>query len=73
LKWCIPETTKQVIPEFTAGQYSKDGVASLLGKLDVKNKKAEVRKIKPMSIISHQNHWNLRLSRGNKTGMRNLK
>jgi hypothetical protein len=47
----IPETTKLVTPVFTAGQYSKDDVAKLLGKIDIKDTKAEIRKIKPMEIV----------------------
>jgi hypothetical protein len=48
----IPETSKPVTPVFTAGQYSKDDVSKLLGKINLKDTKAEVRKIKPMEIVS---------------------
>jgi hypothetical protein len=48
----IPESTKPVIPLFTAGQHSKDDVAKLLGKINLKDAKAEVRKIKTMDIVS---------------------
>jgi hypothetical protein len=48
----IPETVKPVNPVFTAGQYSKDDVAKLLGKINFKDAKAEMRKIKPMEIVS---------------------
>jgi hypothetical protein len=48
----IPETTKLVTPVFTAGQYSKVDVAKLLGKIDMKETKLEMRKIKPMEIVS---------------------
>uniref|UniRef100_A0A8W8HZP5 B box-type domain-containing protein n=1 Tax=Magallana gigas TaxID=29159 RepID=A0A8W8HZP5_MAGGI len=44
----IPETTKPVPPEFTAGQYSKQDVAKLLGRVTVPDTKPENRKIKPM-------------------------
>ncbi|XP_065923187.1 E3 ubiquitin-protein ligase TRIM71-like [Magallana gigas] len=44
----IPETNKPVPPEFTAGQYSKEDVAKLLGRVTVPDAKAENRKIKPM-------------------------
>jgi streptogramin lyase len=37
---------------FTAGQYSKDDVAKLLGKINLKDTKPEMRKIKPMEIVS---------------------
>ncbi|XP_048750224.2 RING finger protein 207-like [Ostrea edulis] len=47
----IPGTTKPVIPVFTAGQYSKDDVAKLLGKINVKDTKAEIREIKSMEIV----------------------
>jgi hypothetical protein len=47
----IPETTNPVTPAFTAGQYSKDDVAKLLGKITVINKKAVMRKIKPMESV----------------------
>jgi hypothetical protein len=48
----IPMTTKPVHPVFTAGQYSKDDVAKLLGKINMKGTKAETRKMKPMEIVS---------------------
>ncbi|XP_062612355.1 uncharacterized protein LOC134274117 [Saccostrea cucullata] len=48
----IPETTKPVTPVFTAGQYGKEGVAKLLGKLSIPEIKPETRKIKPMEIPS---------------------
>jgi hypothetical protein len=48
----IPETTKPVTPVFTAGQYRKDDVAKLLGKINLKDTKPEMRKIKPMEIVS---------------------
>ncbi|XP_034306160.2 uncharacterized protein [Magallana gigas] len=50
----IPETFKPVPPVFTAGQYSKQDVAKLLGKITVPNTKSENRKIKPMQIASTQ-------------------
>jgi type II secretory pathway pseudopilin PulG len=47
----IPETAKPVTPVFTAGQYNKDDVAKLLGKMKVTNTKAEIRKIKAMETV----------------------
>ncbi|XP_048748906.2 tripartite motif-containing protein 2-like [Ostrea edulis] len=47
----IPETTKPVTPVFTAGQYSKDDVAKLMGKIIVKDTNAEIREIKSMEIV----------------------
>ncbi|XP_052685925.1 E3 ubiquitin-protein ligase TRIM71-like [Crassostrea angulata] len=44
----IPETTKSVPPVFTAGQYSKEDVVKLLGRVTVPDTKPENRKIKPM-------------------------
>jgi streptogramin lyase len=50
----IPETEKPVTPVFTAGQYSRDDVAKLLGKINLEDKKAEMRKIKPMENASEK-------------------
>eukprot|EP00105_Crassostrea_gigas_P033735 XP_011457211.1 PREDICTED: uncharacterized protein LOC105349208 [Crassostrea gigas] len=50
----IPETFKPVPPVFTAGQYSKEDVAKLLGRITVPNTKPENRKIKPMETASKQ-------------------
>eukprot|EP00105_Crassostrea_gigas_P037700 XP_019921848.1 PREDICTED: uncharacterized protein LOC105326173 [Crassostrea gigas] len=50
----IPKTSKTVPPVFTAGQYSKDDVAKLLGRITVPNTKPENRKIKPMETASTQ-------------------
>uniref|UniRef100_K1QG19 B box-type domain-containing protein n=1 Tax=Magallana gigas TaxID=29159 RepID=K1QG19_MAGGI len=50
----IPETSKPVPPIFTAGQYSKEDVAKLLGRILVPNIKPENRKIKPMETVSIQ-------------------
>eukprot|EP00105_Crassostrea_gigas_P005066 XP_011418525.1 PREDICTED: uncharacterized protein LOC105321773 [Crassostrea gigas] len=50
----IPETPKPVPPVFTAGQYSKEDVAKLLGRITVPNTKPENRKIKPMETASTQ-------------------
>ncbi|XP_052677880.1 protein wech-like [Crassostrea angulata] len=50
----IPETSKPVQPVFTAGQYSKEDVAKLLGRITVPNTKPENRKIKPMETASTQ-------------------
>jgi hypothetical protein len=48
----IPETAKPVTPVFTSGQYSKDDVAKLLGKINLKDTKPEMRKIKAMETVS---------------------
>uniref|UniRef100_K1Q666 Tripartite motif-containing protein 2 n=1 Tax=Magallana gigas TaxID=29159 RepID=K1Q666_MAGGI len=50
----IPETTKPVPPVFTAGQYSKEDVTKLLGRVTVPDTKPESRKIKPMETASTQ-------------------
>uniref|UniRef100_K1Q1F5 Tripartite motif-containing protein 2 n=1 Tax=Magallana gigas TaxID=29159 RepID=K1Q1F5_MAGGI len=50
----IPETSKPVQPVFTAGQYSKEDVAKLLGRITLPNAKPENRKIKPMETASTQ-------------------
>nr|XP_011446237.2 uncharacterized protein LOC105341406 isoform X4 [Crassostrea gigas]XP_011446239.2 uncharacterized protein LOC105341406 isoform X4 [Crassostrea gigas]XP_034310294.1 uncharacterized protein LOC105341406 isoform X4 [Crassostrea gigas] len=50
----IPETIKPVPPEFTAGQYSKEDVAKLLGRIAIPDTKPEIRKIKPMETASTQ-------------------
>eukprot|EP00105_Crassostrea_gigas_P026649 XP_011447675.1 PREDICTED: uncharacterized protein LOC105342428 [Crassostrea gigas] len=50
----IPETSKTVPPVFTAGQYRKEDVAKLLGRVTVPNTKPENRKIKPMETASTQ-------------------
>ncbi|XP_034306134.2 E3 ubiquitin-protein ligase TRIM71-like [Magallana gigas] len=50
----IPETSKPVPPVFTAGQYSKEDVAKLLGRITLPNTKPENRKIKPMETASTQ-------------------
>lgn len=44
----IPETTKPVLPIFTPGRQSKDGIANLLGKISVPNTNPVKRKIKPI-------------------------
>eukprot|EP00105_Crassostrea_gigas_P015822 XP_011432953.1 PREDICTED: tripartite motif-containing protein 2 [Crassostrea gigas] len=49
-----PETTKPVPPEFTAGQYSKEDVVKLLGRVTVPDTKPENRKIKPIETPSTQ-------------------
>eukprot|EP00105_Crassostrea_gigas_P018428 XP_011436546.1 PREDICTED: tripartite motif-containing protein 2 [Crassostrea gigas] len=50
----IPESTEPVYPVFTAGQYSKNDVAKLLGTVTVPTTKPASRKIKPMDITSTQ-------------------
>ncbi|XP_062579937.1 uncharacterized protein LOC134241942 [Saccostrea cucullata] len=46
----IPETTKPLMPLFTAGKYSKADIAKLLGKLTFPNNNEEVRKVKPSKV-----------------------
>eukprot|EP00105_Crassostrea_gigas_P008623 XP_011423245.1 PREDICTED: uncharacterized protein LOC105325403 [Crassostrea gigas] len=48
----IPETSKPVPPVFTAGQYSKEDVAKLLGRIHVPNTKPEHRKMKTIETAS---------------------
>nr|XP_034312185.1 uncharacterized protein LOC105327377 isoform X2 [Crassostrea gigas] len=50
----IPETTKPVPPVFTAGQYSKEDVTKLLGRVTVPDTKPVNREIKPMETVSTQ-------------------
>eukprot|EP00105_Crassostrea_gigas_P042683 XP_019926831.1 PREDICTED: uncharacterized protein LOC105337820 [Crassostrea gigas] len=50
----IPETSKPVPPVFTAGQYRKEDVAKLLGRITIPNIKPENRKIKSMETVSIQ-------------------
>ncbi|XP_078336323.1 uncharacterized protein LOC111133380 [Crassostrea virginica] len=50
----IPETTKPVLPVFTAGQYSKDDIAKRLGRVDIPTIKPKNRKIRPMENESAQ-------------------
>eukprot|EP00105_Crassostrea_gigas_P013786 XP_011430215.1 PREDICTED: protein PML [Crassostrea gigas] len=50
----IQQTSKPVPPVFTAGQYSKEDVAKLLGRITVPNTKPENRKIKPIETASTQ-------------------
>ncbi|XP_062615378.1 tripartite motif-containing protein 5-like [Saccostrea cucullata] len=47
----IPETTKPVTPEFTAGQYSKNDITKLLGKIHAPDTKGEKREIKSMDSV----------------------
>nr|XP_022312752.1 LOW QUALITY PROTEIN: tripartite motif-containing protein 45-like [Crassostrea virginica] len=48
----IPETSKPVPPVFTAGQFNRDDVDKLLGKLNVPNTEPTKRKIQPMEAVS---------------------
>ncbi|XP_065926460.1 tripartite motif-containing protein 2 [Magallana gigas] len=50
----IPMSTEPVYPVFTAGQYSKNDVAKLLGTVTVPTTKPASRKIKPIDITSTQ-------------------
>eukprot|EP00105_Crassostrea_gigas_P044012 XP_019928160.1 PREDICTED: E3 ubiquitin-protein ligase TRIM71-like [Crassostrea gigas] len=50
----IPETTKPAPPEFTAGRYSKEDVAKLLGRITVSKAAPENRKINPLETASTQ-------------------
>ncbi|XP_062618205.1 uncharacterized protein LOC134279805 [Saccostrea cucullata] len=44
----LPETTNPVMPVFTAGKYSKENIAKLLGKVTFPNKNGEMRKVQPL-------------------------
>ncbi|XP_062587762.1 tripartite motif-containing protein 2-like [Saccostrea cucullata] len=46
----IPETKKPVTPEFSSAQYNKSDIAKLLGKVIKSDRKAELRRKKPMKI-----------------------
>ncbi|XP_065923877.1 tripartite motif-containing protein 2 [Magallana gigas] len=48
----IPETTQQVLPMFTAGQFCRDEVTKLLGCVNIPSHEPEKRKIKPMETSS---------------------
>nr|XP_022312757.1 protein PML-like [Crassostrea virginica] len=48
----IPETSKPVPPVFTAGQFNKDNVAKLLGRINVPKTEPEKRKIQSMEEVS---------------------
>ena len=48
----IPETTKPVPPVFIVGEFTKQDVAKLLGRVSVPNTKPERRKIQPMEAVS---------------------
>ncbi|XP_052688813.1 uncharacterized protein LOC128167248 [Crassostrea angulata] len=50
----IPKTIIPVHPAFTAGQYSKEDVTKLLGRVTVPDTKPENRKIKPMETATTQ-------------------
>ncbi|XP_052677256.1 uncharacterized protein LOC128158443 isoform X3 [Crassostrea angulata] len=50
----IPETSKPVPPVFTAGNFSKEDVTKLLGRITDPNTKPENRKIKPIETASTQ-------------------
>nr|XP_034320354.1 uncharacterized protein LOC105317671 [Crassostrea gigas] len=50
----IPETTKPIYPEFTAGQYSKDDFAKLFGQISIPDTKPEKRRIKPLEKLPTQ-------------------
>ncbi|XP_061168557.1 protein PML-like [Saccostrea echinata] len=47
----IPQTTKPVIPVFTAGQYSKSDVTKLLGKIHIPEIKTKKREIRPIESV----------------------
>nr|XP_022339912.1 uncharacterized protein LOC111134801 [Crassostrea virginica]XP_022339913.1 uncharacterized protein LOC111134801 [Crassostrea virginica] len=58
----IPETTKPVPPEFAAGQFNKDDVTKLLGKVNIPNTKPEKRKIQPMEpVTTHMKSTEIKL------------
>eukprot|EP00105_Crassostrea_gigas_P012198 XP_011428116.1 PREDICTED: tripartite motif-containing protein 2 [Crassostrea gigas] len=50
----IPKTIIPIPPIFTAGQYSKENVTKLLGRITAPDTKPENRKIKPMETASTQ-------------------
>lgn len=50
----IPDTSKPVMPKFTAGQYTKDDIVKLLGRIDVPAIEPENRKIQPMETLGRQ-------------------
>nr|XP_022308350.1 uncharacterized protein LOC111114351 [Crassostrea virginica] len=52
----IPDTTKPVPPVFTAGQFNKNDISNLLGKVNVPNAKPEKRKIQPMDSEAVTTH-----------------
>nr|XP_034312080.1 uncharacterized protein LOC117684375 [Crassostrea gigas] len=47
----IPMTTKPIPPVFTAGQYSKEDVTKLLGRVTVPDTKPKYRKVKPLKPV----------------------
>lgn len=47
----IPDTSKPVVPKFTAGQYTKDDIVKLLGRIDVPNIEPENRKTHPIETL----------------------
>jgi hypothetical protein len=48
----IPQRTKPVTPVFTAGKYSEDDVANLLGKINDEGTKPEMRKPKAAEVVA---------------------
>lgn len=50
----IPDTSKPVVPKFTAGQYTKDDIVKLLGRIDVPNIEPENRKIHTIETLGRQ-------------------
>uniref|UniRef100_K1QKX7 B box-type domain-containing protein n=1 Tax=Magallana gigas TaxID=29159 RepID=K1QKX7_MAGGI len=50
----IPQTSETVPPVFNAGQYSKEDVVKLLGRITAPNMKPENRKIKPIETVFTQ-------------------
>nr|XP_022304456.1 protein wech-like [Crassostrea virginica] len=48
----IPETSKLVPPVFTTGQFNRDDVDKLLGRVNVPNTEPERRKVQPMEAVS---------------------
>nr|XP_022312756.1 tripartite motif-containing protein 5-like [Crassostrea virginica] len=48
----IPETSKPVHPVYTAGQFIRDDIAKLLGRVNVPNTEPEKRKIQRMEAVS---------------------
>nr|XP_022341652.1 uncharacterized protein LOC111135675 [Crassostrea virginica] len=48
----IPDTTRPVLPVFIPGQFKKDEVTKILGKVNVPDIKPEKRKIRPMEAVT---------------------
>ena len=49
-------TRQPVPPVFTDGQFTKNDVAKILGRVNVPNTEPEIRKIQPMEAVSTNTH-----------------